>query len=96
MMAGQEEPMVSKKQKSPRTVPQTELSIPGGNTLSLVVFRDGSRGFMAKSEDGAGCGFYDIDGGRICYDPGFMMEIRSLGEYAPGDGDGFWALVARV
>jgi len=88
--------MVSKKQNLSRTIHQSEVSIPGGNTLSLVAFRDGTKGFMAQSEDGAGCGFYDIDGERICYDPGFMMEIRSLGEYAPGDGDGFWALVARV
>ena len=88
--------MVSKKKNTPSTAQQTEVSIPGGNRLSLVAFRDGERGFMAQNEDGAACGFFDIDGERISYDPGFMMVIRSLGEYAPGDQDAFWALIARV
>ena len=94
---GQEEPMVSnKRQKSFRATRQREFTIPGGNTLSLVAFHDGSRGFMAKNEEADALGFFDLDGERLYSNPGLMMEIRLLGEYAPGDEDGFWALVARV
>jgi len=86
----------TKKQKASRSVHSSEPSIPGGNTLSLVAFQNGERGFMAKGEDSSALGFFNIDGESIYVDPGFLMVIRNLGEYAPGDEDAFWALVARV
>ena len=89
--------MVSiKRQKSPRTTQQPEASIPGGNTLSLVAFHDGERGLMAKNEVSDALAFFDLGGDRIGSNPGFMMVIRELGAYVPGDTDAFWALVARV
>jgi hypothetical protein len=84
------------KKKSSRTVQPFEPSIPGGNVLSLVVFQNGERGFMATGEDSSSLEFFDLDGERIFNDPGFLTVIRDLGEYARGDEDGFWALVARV
>ena len=98
MTAGYEEvPMVpTKKKKSSRSIQEQEPSIPGGNTLSLVAFGNGERGFMAKGEDSSALGFFDLDGEPIYFDPGFLTVIRNLGAYAPGDKDGFWALVARV
>jgi hypothetical protein len=98
-MAGKpEEPMVPnmKKQKTSRSIQPFEPSIPGGNTLSLVAFSNGERGFIAASEDSAALGFFNIDGEPIYYDPGFLTVIRDLGEYEPGDEAGFWALVMRV
>ena len=84
------------KKKSSRSIQTFEPSIPGGNTLSLVAFRNGERGFMATGEDSSALGFFDIDGEPIYNDPGFLTVIRDLGEYEPGDEDAFWALVARV
>jgi len=84
------------KKKTSRTIQMFEPSIPGGNTLSVVAFSNGERGFMATSEDGSVLGVFNIDGEPIYHDPGFVAVIRDLGEYEPGDEDGFWALVARV
>jgi hypothetical protein len=86
----------TKKQKTSRSVLSLEPSIPGGNTLSLIAFSNGERGFMAASEDCSALGFFDIDGDPIYVDPGFLTVIRDLGVYEAGDDDGFWALVARV
>jgi len=49
---------------------------------------------MARCEDTAALGFFNIDGDPIYGDPGWNMVVPELGEYAPGDEDGFWALVA--
>jgi hypothetical protein len=86
----------TKKMKFARTIQESEPSIPGGNTLSLVAFRNGERGLMAKGEDSASLDFFNLDGEPIYSDPGFSVVVRNLGEYAPGDQDGFWALVARI
>jgi len=86
----------TKKQKTSRSIQQSEPSIPGGNTLSLVAFQNGERGFVAKGEDSSNVGFSNIAGESIHVDPGYFTVIRNLGEYAPGDEDAFWALVARL
>ena len=88
--------MVPMKKKASRQIDSNDRCIPGGNQLSLVAFRNGARGLMAKGEDSSALGFFDLDGERISFDPGLTMVIRELGEYAPGDEDGFWALVARI
>jgi len=85
----------TKKQNSSRTVQPFEPSA-FGNVLSLVVFQNGERGFMAEGEDSSSVEFFDLDGERIYADPGLLTVIRELGEYEPGDENGFWALVARV
>jgi hypothetical protein len=51
---------------------------------------------MAKNEDSSHCSYFNLDGEPIDPEPGFQVEVRTLGEYLPGDVDGFWALVARV
>jgi hypothetical protein len=51
---------------------------------------------MAKNEDSSHCSYFNLDGEPIAPETGFQMEVRVLGEYAPGDEDAFWALVARV
>lgn len=66
------------------------------NSLHLIAFRNGSKGFMARSQDSASLAFFDEDGDPILCDPGWNMVVRKLGDYLPGDQDGFWALVARV
>jgi hypothetical protein len=86
----------TKKMKTSRPIQLPEPSIPGGNVLSLVAFRNGERGIMAKGKDSSALGFFNIDGEPIYSDPGFAVVVRNLGEYAPGDEDGFWALVARI
>jgi len=88
--------MVPTNKKASRSFQPTDRSIPGGNTLSLVAFRNGERGLMAQGEDSSSLELFNLDGERIFSDPGLTMVIRELGEYAPGDEDGFWALVARI
>lgn len=66
------------------------------NSLYMIAFRDGSKGFMARSQDSAALAYFDEDGDPILCHPGWNMVVRELGRYAPGDEDGFWALVARV
>jgi len=66
------------------------------NTLYLVLFADYSKGFMARSKDCASRRFFDLDGTQLSGEPRLTMVVRSLGDYAPGDEDGFWALVALV
>jgi hypothetical protein len=83
------------KRKSSRNAKPFEPSIPGGNVLSLVTYPDGSRGFRARNEDSSISSYFNLDGEEI--EPaGFVVVIRTIGEYAPGDEDGFWALVASV
>jgi hypothetical protein len=88
--------MVPNKKKSSRATRQPEASIPGGNTLSLVTFHGGERGFMAKNEDSDAVAFFDMDGEPIYSHPGWMVVIRQLGEYLPDDEDAFWSLIARA
>ena len=96
-MAGhEEEPMVPTKKNASRPVQPIYRTILGGNTLSLVALRNGERGLMAQGEDSSALELFNLDGERIFSDPGFTMVILELGEYAPGDEDGFWALVARI
>jgi hypothetical protein len=86
----------TKKRKSSRSIQEHEPSIPGGNTLSLVDFCNGERGFLARNGDSETVGLFNFEGEAIYSRPEFLAVIRELGEYAPGDEDGFWALVARV
>ena len=51
---------------------------------------------MARNEDSAALAFFDAGGERLYGDPGWNMVVRCLGSYAPGDEDGFWALVTRA
>ena len=66
------------------------------NSLYLVAFRDGSKGFMARSQDCSSLAFFNEDGDPICCDPCWNVVVRELGHFAPCDEDGFWALVARA
>jgi len=86
----------NKKQKASRSIQPNNPTTPGGNTLSLVAFHNGERGLMAQGEDCSALEIFNLGGERIFSDPGLTMVIRELGEYAPGDEDGFWALVARI
>lgn len=51
---------------------------------------------MARSQDNTALAYFNEDGDLISCDPGWNMVVRELGHYAPGDEDGFWALVTRV
>ena len=89
-------PKGARKRKPKPEATGGEPRRPGDNDLYLVAFRGGSKGFMARNEDSAALAFFDAGGERLYGDPGWNMVVRCLGSYAPGDEDGFWALVTRA
>ena len=88
--------VTGKKRQSSKAAPPSGPGLPGAITLSLVAFRNGERGFMAKGPDLADIEYFDLEMEPIETDPGDPTILRTLGEFLAGDEAGFWDLVTRA